>query len=319
MALNDFDYIKRKIRLVTEKPSPNQLSNADLIDYINSFMIYDLPLHSKYFYHKTRFSLNLVPSVGVYSIENFKNQYNNFEPPAYVDNYQIQYFQDDQSFYQMFSQLKFSTNFSSGNGTAGPYNGTYSFTPIQRETAIISTVNAAGALMTATDNGNGTFVNELGAVIAGSTIDYETGTITNITFTAAVPIGGTIYISCNQYLRGRPISVLYFNNEFFFYPFPDRSYNFTIDAYINPAATVAGGGSAFPELNQWADVIAFGTAMKIFQDDLDMESYQKVMPFFEKAKNLSLRRTMKQLSNQRVGTIYGDSEIWPWQHGYPFM
>jgi hypothetical protein len=59
---------------------------------------------------------------------------------------------------------------------------------------------------------------------------------------------------------------------------------------------------------QWADVIAFGTALKIFQDNLDMESYQKVYPFFDNAKRLTGRRTLVQLATQKVATIY-DSDF----------
>lgn len=324
MALNDFNYIKNKVRLVTARPSSNQLSDTDLTDYVNSFLVYDLPLHCRFFIQKQKFSMNLTPNVGNYPITTFKNLYSNFEPPCYVDGYQIQYYQNDESFFQMFSRLKYSTQFSTGTGVpAAVYNGFYSYTPIEPGTAVISTTDALGNLLTATDvpttAPTSTFVDQTGAPIVGSLINYATGVITGITFTATVPNGNIIYIAANQYLRGRPLAMLYFHDMFYFWPFPDRSYNFTIDAFINPTATVLGGGTLFPELNQWADVIAFGASLKIFQDNLDFENYQKVLPFFDNAKRLAERRTMKQLSTQRVSTIYGDAEIWPWQAGYPFI
>ena len=121
------------------------------------------------------------------------------------------------------------------------------------------------------------------------------------------------------YVVGKPYAVLYFNNEFRLWPFPDRAYTFEIVSYINPAEFAAGGGAAFPGLNQWADTIAFGTALKIFQDNLDVESYGKVKVFFEEAKRLAERRTITQLSNQRVATIYSDDYGWPSQfYGYPY-
>jgi hypothetical protein len=323
MVLNDFNYIKQKIRNVTARPSANQLTDQELTDYINSFLVYDLPLHCRFFIEKQKFAMNLVPNVGTYSITTFKNTYSNFEPPCYVDGYQIQYYQSDESFYQMFSQLKYSAIFTNSSGIAGPYNGFYSYTPIQPTTVIISTTDVLGNLLTATDvqltATTGQFVDQTGVVIAGSAINYTNGVITGITFTAPPPVGNLINISANQYLRGRPLAMLYFHDTFTFWPFPDKSYQFTIDAYINPIATVLGGGALFPELNQWADVIAFGASLKIFQDNLDFENYQKTMPFFDNAKRLALRRTMKQLSTQRVATIYGDAEVWPWQSGYPFI
>jgi len=323
MALNDFNYIKQKVRNVTARPSTNQITDAELTDYVNSFLVYDLPLHCRFFIEKQKFTMNLTPNVGNYSITAFKNTYSNFEPPCYVDGYQIQYYQNDESFFQMFSRLKYSTQFSTGTGAAGPYNGFYSYTPIEPGTCVISVTDAAGNLLTATDvpttATTSTFVTETGAAIVGSAINYATGVITGITFSAAVPLGNIIYIAANQDIRGRPLAMLYFHDMFYFWPFPDRSYTFTIDAFINPTATVLGGGALYPELNQWADVIAFGTSLKIFQDNLDFESYQKVMPFFDNAKRLALRRTTKQLSTQRVATIYGDAEIWPMQNGYPYI
>jgi len=314
--INNYTYISNKIRRVTGRPSATQITDEDIRGYINSFLVYDLPLHNRFFYQKERFSMILTPDVGTYPITAFKNTYSNFMKPCYIDGYEIQYYQDDQSFNQMFSRLKYTTQLSTGTGVAGPYNGNYSYTPIETETAVISTVDAAGNALNATDNGAGTFV---GNVLAGSVINYDTGVITGITWTAVIGVGEPIYISANQYIRGRPLAMLYFNDNFFFWPFPDKSYTFSIDAYRNPVEYLFGGGAAFPELNQWADAIAFGTSLKIFQDNMDLESYQKTYPFFDLAKRLAARRSLTQLSTQRVATIYGDNEIWPWQNGYPMI
>lgn len=323
MPLNDFDYISDKIRKVTGRPSTNQITDAEIIDYINSFLVYDLPLHTRLFYLKQTYSFQLTPNVSIYSIATIKNTYSNFEPPAYIDGFQMQYMQDEQAFYQMYPRLKYSTTFATGTGIAGPYAGTYTYTPIQYGTVVISGYTAAGTTVLATDvqatATTGTFVDETGAAIAGSAINYSTGVITGITFTAAIPLGNTIYIAANNYVTGRPFSVLYFNNEFRFWPFPDRAYTFQIAAWPNPTATTAGGGALFPELNEWADVIAFGASLKIFADNLDMESYGKVQILFDESKRLAERRTLKQLSTQRVSTIYDDGMNWPSQfYGYPY-
>ena len=63
------------------------------------------------------------------------------------DLYQIQYFQNDESFNQMFSQLKFSAQFSVGDGGGATiYNGTYQDRPIEPRTVIISASDANDAL-----------------------------------------------------------------------------------------------------------------------------------------------------------------------------
>jgi len=316
IPLNDFNYIARKVRFVTARPNANQLSDEDLRGYINSFLIYDFPLHTRLFYNRQIFSFQLTPNVGVYPITTFKNLYSNFEPPAYVDGYQMQYYQDESSFNQVFARLKYSVQITSGNNLAGPYNGFFSYTPIETGTCVISTIDVAGNSLTATDNGTGTFI---GDVLPGSTINYDNGVITNINWTAVIPNGEPIYASANNYTVGRPLAMLYFNNEFKFYPFPNRAYTFSITAYKNPNELAVGGGTSFPELNQWADVIAYGTALKVLADNLDMENYQKVQILFDQSKRLTERRTLKQLSTQRVATIYGDNQNYPWGWSYPYF
>lgn len=326
MALNDFNYIKAKIRRITGRPSVNQLTDAELIDYINSFLVYDFPLHNRDFYLRQTYSFQLTPSVAVYSIQAIKNTYSDFEPPLYVDGFLSQYFQNEQGFYSLYPRMKYSAVFSLGTGNpATVYNGTYQYTPIDAGTCIISAQDVAGNVMTATDVRNpvnfalGTFVDQTGAAIVGSQINYITGVITGITFTAAVPTGENINISANNFIRARPFAMLYYNNEFRFWPFPDKSYTVQIVAFRNPTATTALGGTLFPELIQWGDVIAYGSALKILADNLDMDSYVKVKALFDEAKRLAERRTMKQLSTQRAATIYDDGMGYPaGGFGYPF-
>jgi len=307
--LNDYAYIENKVRRVTGLTSTNRLTAVELTNYIHSFVVYDLPLIARLFYGNQTYSFQLTPEVGTYSIDTIKNSYSNFEPPVYIDNMPISYFQDLRSFEAVFAGYKFSATFATATAVigAGPYAGTYSYTPIERGTCVISGVSVAGANLLAKDNSTGGFIDENGTVIAGAAIDYDTGIITGITFTAAPVAGTIIYISARRFVKGAPIAVLYFNNEFRFFPFPDRAYTFQINAYPNFAAYVSN--AEFPELKQWADTIAFGTAMKIFQDMLDMESYQKTALFFDAAKRLALRRTMQQLSTQRVATIYDSNQI----------
>jgi hypothetical protein len=305
MALNDFDYIKAKVRKITGRPSANQLSESGLNDYLNSFLVYDLPLHTRYFYNKQRYSFQMTPDEASYSISDIKNEYSNFEPPVYIDGSEISFYQDERSFYARFPKQKTSVTLSSGTAAigVGPYTGTFSATPIEPGTVVISTIDTSGASLVAVDDGSGGFT---GDVSAGA-IDYETGAITALTFTSAVEVGETIYMSANNYVSGKPLAMLYSNNEFKFWPAPDRAYTVEMIAYPNPTASEIGSGDVFPELNQWADTIAFGTALKIFTDNLDLESYGKVQILFDEAKRLAERRTLKQLSTQRVSTIYSSS------------
>ena len=378
--------IRAKVRRVTGRASENQLSNTDLDGYINDFLVYELPSHTRLMYNRQTYSFQLTPNVAVYSINAFKNDYMTFEPPAYVDGFEMQYMQSEQSFYQMYPRLKYSVTLTAGNNTTGPYTGTYSYTPIVPETVVISTLDINGNSQVAVDNGLGvlitgklaitgitqavaavvtipgvavnigdlvyidgvqgmTQINGGAYVVTGvvgnevtinvnstlfsaytfggnfsiqsGTINYTTGAVAALTWLAIIPTGEIIYISANDYVVGRPYAVLYFNNEFRFWPFPDRAYTFEIVTYKNPAQLLAVGQA--PELNLWGDVIAYGASQKIFADNLDMESYGKVQILFDEHKRLAERRTLKQLSNQRVSTIYDDGMSYPTGYfGYPY-
>lgn len=316
MALNDFDYIATKVRRVTGRPSTNQLTDPDLRDYINSFLVYDLPLHSRLFYNRQIYSFQLTPSVSVYSIDAIKNTYSNFEPPVYIDGMQIRYIQNEETFFQVYPRIKYSMQISTGTAAigVGPYTGTFTYVPIDFDTVVISTISVGGASMVATCNNAGVIAGD-----ATGNVNLLTGVVTALTWTAAVGVGEAIYMSAKNYVVGRPYAMLYFNNEFRFWPFPDRAYTCEMVAYPNLTAMTGGGGALFPGLNQWADVIAYGAAIKIFTDNLDLESVSKVQPLFDQSKRLAERRTLKQLSTQRVETIYSDESNYPTGFfGYPY-
>ena len=59
-----------------------------------------------------------------------------------------------------------------------------------------------------------------------------------------------------------------------------------------------------PALNEWWQYIAYGAAKKIFEDRLDMDSVQLILPEYKKQEALCLRRTLVQYANERTMTIY---------------
>jgi len=72
--------------------------------------------------------------------------------------------------------------------------------------------------------------------------------------------------------------------------------------YVRPTELLSG--SQTPELQEWAQYIAFQTSKKIFEDRMDMESVQMIMPAIKEQERLILRRTIVQQTSQRASTIY---------------
>jgi hypothetical protein len=75
-----------------------------------------------------------------------------------------------------------------------------------------------------------------------------------------------------------------------------------MEVYVRPLELLAAGQS--PELEEWWQYISYGCAKKIFEDRMDLESVQMIMPEFKKQENLINRRTIVQQTSQRVATIY---------------
>jgi hypothetical protein len=129
-------------------------------------------------------------------------------------------------------------------------------------------------------------------------------------------------VQCVPVVTALPQALLYYDNTFFLRPVPDQPYNINFEAYIRPTFLMETTDN--PQLNEWWQYIAYGAAKKIFEDRMDMDSVQMIMPEYKKQETLCLRRTLVQLSNERTGTIYTEQTSfgpgngqWGWGGG-PF-
>ena len=77
-----------------------------------------------------------------------------------------------------------------------------------------------------------------------------------------------------------------------------------MQVYQKPSILLQNSQS--PELRQWWQLIAYGAALKIFADSLDMESYEKCVPLFKEQEVLAMRSTTDQKSLKKVITPYSD-------------
>jgi len=215
---------------------------------------------------------------------------------------EIQLFQSRESYFTVYPEIQRNEVLATGTGAAGVYTGNITGFPVKQSRVLISTVSAGGVALSAQDNGAGTFT---GNVVAGSTINYATGAIAAVTWTAAIAAGTPIRVQSVNYQAARPQAILFYDDTFQLSPVPDQAYEIAMDAYITPTALAAAGDE--PELREWWQLLAYGAALKIFADNLDMESYQKTEVFFDKQKRLVERRTLQQIKINRTATIYSDN------------
>jgi len=222
------EQIRAKVRKVTGMLSTNQLTNAELDDYINDFYLYDFPAHLKTWNLTTNLPTiwgpdeALIPNQAIYAFD--WNAYTNISPPCYVGGYEIQYFQNQEAFFNIFPTRTRRDQLSTGTGIVGPYAGTISQTPILRSGIFISAMDNAGNSLHCEGNAAGVLS---GDVAAGGTIDYQTGIVAGLTWTGIIAIGEPILAQSMTYASGRPTAVLFYDGVLLFYPVPDIAYEFS--------------------------------------------------------------------------------------------
>jgi hypothetical protein len=343
--------IQTKVRRLTRTPSTAQLSDDDLNNYINTFVVYDFPEHLRMFNLRTQFTFYTNPFQDVYPTDeisfvgvttnplyNFQNIYNTVHPPVYIAGYESLYTQSRQEFYGIYPILNNIANTSiTGNGITQTFRGVINafqanipnnmvqnITILQNEVLFSSIgVNAVGLSLVdvpITDTATG-FTMPIGNLYdptlglptapitisdfdSGNNINYLTGEYT-ITFTAPPADNEIIY---SQYVAvncSLPQALLYYNDKFIVRPVPDQPYRVNFEAYIRPSALLEEGTS--PELEEWWQYIAYGASLKILQDRMDMDTVAMIMPEFKKQENLCSRKSIVQYTNERVATIYTES------------
>lgn len=354
--------IQTKVRRLTRSPSTSQLTDADLQNYINTFVVYDFPEHLRTFNLRTTYTFvcnsfqDIYPTdiesfVGVTTnpLYDFQNKYLTIHPPVYVAGYQAYFTQSRESFYGIYP---FVTSIASigptGDGvtvtftgnvqTTSPASAGFAGSVLLQNNVLFSAVDSNGnglALqdVALTDPATGNLTTQGNLYVPGTqpstpvtvvnpnnTINYVTGNFT-ITFSGAPAPGGTINSQTVQQIVSLPQAVCYYNNKFILRPVPDQPYSINFEAYIAPTFLMTTAD--VPQLKEWWQYIAYGAAKKIFEDRLDMDSVQLIMPEFKKQEALCLRRTIVQYTNERVETIYSQMtnpgrgyNSWGW--GGPF-
>ena len=132
-------------------------------------------------------------------------------------------------------------------------------------------------------------------------INYVTGAFT-ITFPLAPGSGQPINSQTVPQIVGQPQAIMYYDNKFTVRPLPDQPYQVNFECYIAPVFLMQNNST--PQLNEWWQYIAYGAAKKIFEDRMDTDSVQMIMPEFKTQERLCLRRTIVQYTNERTATIY---------------
>ena len=335
-TLSTLAQIRNKVRRLTRSLTEAQLTTQQIDDYVNTFILYDFPEHLRLFNLLTTFTFFTEPFIDVYESSddptsvfyNFKNKYIDVNKPIYIAGRQSLYLQDREQFFAIYPMINAIASIgTAGDGTTPTFSGVilnqqaipFPFvnngqfgTILVRDNVLFSSVDSNGNSLALIDWPISPTVGNLyipGFAPTSTTIqdpinyiNYVTGQFV-ITFNAGAPASGApINSQTIQVQPNLPQAVLYYDGQFVVRPVPDQAYRINMEIAVRPTELLSAGDT--PNLSEWWQYIAYGAAKKVFEDRMDMESVQQILPEYKKQELLCLRRTIVQQSNQRVQTIY---------------
>lgn len=336
-TLSTLQQIRIKVRRLTRSLSEAQLPTADIDQYVNTFVLYDFPEHLRMQALRTTFSFYLSPHVDEYEtntsvttdpLYNFKNKYISVHTPIYIAGYQSMFSQSREQFFSIYPKVNNIASIgTAGDGVTTSYSGTLSAVPVLRGQVLFTSMDVNGNGLSIKDipvagSQNGLLVDAYTGSPAGflPAIDYVTGEF-QFDFPTAPASGQAINSQTVPYVASQPQALLFFDEKFTVRPVPDQPYQVQMEVYKRPDELLSSGQQ--PELSEWWQYIAYGCAKKIFEDRMDPESVQTIMPEFKKQESLINRRNVVQQTDQRTSTIYteqtsgGYGPGW-WQGGGSF-
>lgn len=340
--LVSLDQMRNTLRRMTARYDESQMSTSQIDYYLNLAYTLRLPEQFKNIKLTKPYVFLTTPNVDTYQFVyegglvddptklplpgNLEVPGNiQITPPVYCQGYRLRYFQDKNTFYNLWPNLSVNQIINSGDGTAGPYTGTIPSTPFYRAqldifgnvteaaviiSAIVNDPNSAdsGFTYTMTDQPNavvgfpniGLLVDANGNQVG--TVDYLTGDYTFTILTGVIPADATIYAAVVPYQASRPTDVLFYNQQIVFRPCPLQVFQVEFQISQQPTQLIAANDA--PELNEWYLFICAMAAELIYVDFPDPEGMAYLQPTIDQQRSEAQRRTLKQLGTQRAATIF---------------
>ena len=325
-----------KVRRLTRSPSANQLTDDDINDYVNTFLLYELPEELRLFDYRRIFTFYTQPYVDTYSTTyvdpndpfyQFKNKYVSIHEPLYIAGFRRFFSQSREQFFGLYPYIQSQQALPGlGDGGTVTFTGTVNGSPLIRNYVMFTSIDVNNNGLVLQDvpflTGDPNFPTFGNLVVPNNpspaaldplnNINYVTGQFT-CTFPFAPAQGIQIYSQTVPNVAAIPQAILYYDDTFTLRPIPDQVYKVEFECYVQPIELLSTDTTQEPYLQAWAQYIAYGAARKVFQDRMDMESLQMIEPEFKRQERLTVRRTIVQLTNQRTSTIFTEGNAnWPY-------
>lgn len=276
-----------KVRNLTGTPSTDQLTDAQITDYINTYYVFTMPFELKEQINLQPYNFNTLPNIDVYAVS---GAFQTDEPMAYANGFPLIFYQDRDVFFQDWPQQYTQDQVATGTGVVTAYSGTTQASPI-----IEGTFTITDQSQIAFDKSDGILYQTIvGVDTAVGTINYLTGAF-SVTFNLISATTTTISDNYQAYQPARPQGVLFYNNQFTFRPIPDQVYQITMQGFITQESL--DSPAQLPLQTEWGQLIAYGASLDIFADRSDLGAYNSFFPIFKRYENVALGRYVEQYEN----------------------
>lgn len=285
--------IRTKVRQVTGRLTPGELSNDRLDKYINQYYQFTFPAELKLEKKHTYYEFLTTANQATYTFDN--DTYTNVEPPGYIDNLNLLWYQDPATFIEQNSQNISRQTPWTGDGSTTAFSTTITGFPIMPDTLVIT--DNTEVFEDTSQTWTTSNVSITGSEGGTATINYSTGSV-SVAFNTAPADGQEISLSYEIFKAGRPTAVLLYNNQFKFYPPPNSAYRFKVKAYA--VVTPFTSATDRPELDQWGPCIAYGASRDILADLGEMDAYAEITALYKEQLAYVLKKTNQNLLNTRA-------------------
>jgi len=324
MADSTLEAIRTKVRRLTRSPSTSQITDNEIDEYVNTFVLYDFPEYIKSSSLRENFIFYTRSNTGEYStnttnpddpLYNFKNIYQTFSSPTYCDGHRMMFSQSQEEFRSLYSNSLELTQVGTGDGVTVTFSGTLSGFPVVPGNVVVSSIAADGSPLSLYDkqvlniaSGIPSIYGDLietNSTLTAGTMNYTNGVYIFV-FSVAPGAGEKVNFHTSTYKPARPNTIFYFNDTFHVRPIPDQVYKISVEASKRPSELLAGKS---PELEQYWEYISYGASKKLLEDRMDLESVALLMPEFKQQELLVNRRSIDQKARGKIKTFFNSGSI----------
>lgn len=281
-----FNTLKTFVREVTGRFSPIELTQEEVGLAINKYYQLTFPMEVKLDSMEDIYMFFTSPNVGLYPLP--WEDYINFLPPAWCNHNKVH-------FSQWLARDGFSRRFQytsyilgEGDGTRVEWNFTLGTAPVapntfimQTPTASVTDTNREWSNTPVTLTGDG-----------GGSLSYLSG-VGAVTFAIPPAVGEKVEVSYSPFKKGKPDTIVMFDNHFHLFPVPDKVYRMEITAYKGVAPLV--NATDTPLLEEWGWAISYGAAKEILARYGEMEGYAEVSALHRESLIKVYRRTQENI------------------------